>query len=175
MNKIVIANSGHGRQGKSTSIKALFEVLSDKYPDGTNIIKNHGDILATIRIGDILIGIESQGDPNSRMFDSLTMLREMGCNIIICACRTSGATLDKIKELHTKYGYELIFVSNPRTDNKELHLSCNKLYVEMVMQIISKVSNSKFPTTKEKVSYENENTSSKAVYLEPIPQSSILS
>lgn len=155
MNKIVIANSGHGRQGKSTSIKALFKVLSDKYPDGTNIIKNQGDILATIRIGDILVGIESQGDPNSRMFDSLTMLREMGCNIIICACRTSGATLDKIKELHTKYGYELIFVPNPRTDNEELYSLCNdELYVETVMQIISKVSNSKSPTTKEKVSYE---------------------
>lgn len=155
MNKIVIANSGHGRQGKSTSIKALFEALSKKYPNDTNVIKNHGDILATIRIGDILVGIESQGDPNSRMFDSLTMLREMGCNIIICACRTSGATLDKIKELHTKYGYELIFVPNPRTDNEELYSLCNdELYVETVMQIISKVSNSKSPTTKEKVSYE---------------------
>ena len=139
MNKIVIANSGHGKQGKSTSIKALFKVLSDKYPDGINIIKNHGDILATIRIGDILIGIESQGDPNSRMFDSLTRLREMGCNIIICACRTSGATIDKVKSLHTEYGYELIFVSNPRTDNKELHPLCNELYVDTVIKIISKL------------------------------------
>ena len=139
MNKIVIANSGHGKQGKSTSIKALFKVLSDKYPDGIDIIKNHVDILATIRIGDILVGIESQGDPNSRMFDSLTRLREMGCNIIICACRTSGATIDKVKSLHTEYGYDLIFVSNPRTDNEKLHSLCNELYVDTVMKIISRL------------------------------------
>lgn len=139
MNKIVIANSGHGSQGKSSSIKALFEALSKKYPNDTNIIENNGDILAAIRIGDILVGIESQGDPNSRMFDSLTQLRDMGCNIIICACRTSGATIDKVKSLHTEYGYDLIFVSNPRTDNEKLHSLCNELYVETVMKIMSKL------------------------------------
>lgn len=144
---IVIANSGHGSRGKSASIKALFKALSEKYPNGTNVIKNHGDILATIRIGDILVGIESQGDPNSRMFDSLTMLREMGCNIIICACRTSGATIDKVKRLHTEYGYELIFVSNPRTDNRDLHPLCNELYVDTVMKIIQGYVKSKSLTT----------------------------
>lgn len=103
--------------------------------------KNHVDILATIRIGDILVGIESQGDPNSRMVDSLTQLREKGCDIIICACRTSGATLDRVKSLHTEYGYDLIFVSNPRTDNGKLYSLCNELYVETVMQNVKVMEN----------------------------------
>ena len=64
-----------------------------------------GDILLTIKIGKIKIGIESQGDPNSRMIYDNTIKKladkeldpELGgCQIIVCATRTEGMTAKKL-------------------------------------------------------------------------------
>lgn len=85
MQKLVIANRGSKEQGKSTSIREVFNILTAKYP--TNVIIDNGDIMATIQIEDVLVGLESQGDPSSRIFNSLKKLVELGCDVIVCACR----------------------------------------------------------------------------------------
>ena len=71
MNKIVIVNKGHAAVGKSSSIKQVYEMLKTLYPSAVTDIKKDGDITATIDINGVLVGIESQGDPNSRMFATL--------------------------------------------------------------------------------------------------------
>jgi hypothetical protein len=49
------------------------------------------------------IGIESQGDPNSRLEQSLKDFVNAGCDIIFCACRTSGMTVQWINSHKPKY------------------------------------------------------------------------
>lgn len=109
--RYIIADNGHGFMGKSTSVKGVWDVLEKKYPK--NLIKNGGDIKGTIQINDCLIGIESQGDPNSRMLESMDDFEQMGCDIILTACRTRGETFDKLFELNYWYNYEIILAPNP--------------------------------------------------------------
>lgn len=133
MQKLVIANSGAGAQGKTSSVKEVFNLLSTKYPN--TILIGGADIKATIQIGDVLIGLESQGDPYSRMFDSLDDFVNMGCDIIVCACRTWGATKEKVSSLQHQ-GYQIIWAQNDRTEESSLYRALHTLYAEHVVQMI---------------------------------------
>ena len=133
MQKLVIANWGVGEQGKSSSVKAVFVLLSKKYP--YNVLINSGDVKATFQIGDVLVGIESQGDPNSRQGESLREFLKMGCSIIVCASRCYGETCEKIKELK-KHGFQVVWTQNDRSDDEKLHNFLNRKYAERVVEMI---------------------------------------
>lgn len=133
MQKLVIANLGVGEQGKSSSVKAVFALLSEKYP--SNVLINNGDIKATVQIGEVLVGIESQGDPKSRQGKSLRDFLDMGCDIIVCASRTSGETCENIKELK-KHGYQVVWTQNDRSDDETMHDYLNWKYAERVVEMI---------------------------------------
>lgn len=90
MKKIVFANCGAGNQGKSSSVKEVYHLLNSKYK--AILMTGGADIKATIRINGVLVGVESQGDPYSRLFQSLDDFVSMGCDIIVCACRSSGCS-----------------------------------------------------------------------------------
>ena len=109
--RYVIADNGRSNMGKSTAIKTVWEILSSRYPH--NIIKNDYDIKGIIQIGKCIVGIESQGDPNSRMQDSMDDFVQHGCDIILTACRTRGETYDKLFDLNYWYNYEIILAPNP--------------------------------------------------------------
>ena len=134
MKKLVIANIGTGEAGKSSSVKEVFRQLSTLYPSNVNVILDDGDIQAIIEVNGVLVGIESQGDPNSRMFRTLTELRTKGCQIIVCACRTSGATKQKVELLNTKHGYDLVWASNPYNETNKDYL--NEKYARMIVKMI---------------------------------------
>lgn len=135
MKKLVIANSGKSHQGKTTSIKKVLEQLRAKYP--CHIIRqDRHDIKATIQIGDVLIGIESQGDPISNLLQSIDDFVAMGCQIIIAACRTYGDTYNKIVELNTVHQYELIWASHDKSPNPAYHNTLNDRYAQRVIGLI---------------------------------------
>lgn len=135
MNNLVIANKGTAECGKSSSIKEVFNKLIAIYP--YNILIEDGDIKAIITIGNILVGIESQGDPNSRMMQSMNDFVSMGCQIIVAACRTSGETCNKIIELNQVNGYDIIWATNDKTAISQQHQDIlNKKYAERVIDLI---------------------------------------
>lgn len=109
--RYIIADCGHGYMGKSTSIKGVWNILSNKYPN--NLIKDDGDVQGVVNINNCLIGIESQGDPDSRMPESIDDFEQIGCDIILTACRTRGETYNKLFELYFWYNYEIILAPNP--------------------------------------------------------------
>ena len=135
MNKLIIVNKGHAGVGKSSSIKLAFEKLKALHPSVVTIIKDDGDITATIDVNGTLVGIESQGDPNSRMFKTLPELVVRGCEIIVCACRTSGATKEIVSSLK-KEGFDIIWTSNPH--NKNLSKELNSMWANLVVDIIER-------------------------------------
>ncbi len=135
MKNLVIANSGKENQGKSSSIKEVFNQLSVAY--SSNILINDGDIKATIDINGVLIGIESQGDPYSRMQQSMDDFVSMGCQIIVVACRTKWGTYNKIIDLNTSHGYDIIWASNDKTVISQNHMDIlNDRYAKRVIQLI---------------------------------------
>lgn len=111
MKKLFIYDSNPGKTGKSRSIKAIFHVLKQrmdigelkfKYDilEGSDEFPNKQDLKALIDYKGITIGLESQGDPNSRLTTSIKeFASEKKCDVIICACRTKGKDVREIKHV----------------------------------------------------------------------------
>ena len=118
--KTVIANWGIAKQGKSKTIKSLTQLIFLNFPNAISSIPHvdySKDIKLIIRIGSAVIGIESTGDPDSRLKSSIDEFVLLDCNIIICATRTSGQTVNDVSDLN-KLGYEIIWVTNYRSYEK---------------------------------------------------------
>lgn len=133
MQKIVFANCGAGNQGKSSSVKEVYNLLNSKYK--AKLLIGGVDVKATIQINGFLVGIESQGDPNSRMFQSLKDFVNMGCDIIVCACRSSGSTRKKVESL-ANLGYQIVWTQNDRTIAPTLYSHLNNVYAHRIELLI---------------------------------------
>jgi hypothetical protein len=103
--KCVFALSGTANVGKSATIKKVYALLTDAFPTAPvqNIHRMGIDISVIIEIKGILVGIESQGDPNSRLAESIRLFTKAKCTIIICATRTRGGTVMTIKRLQPEF------------------------------------------------------------------------
>lgn len=143
MNKLVIANVGKSYQGKSTAIKEVLLYLlknGAKELEKVRIGSFEEDIKTIVTYQGAKIGIESQGDPNSRIFESLPDFVNKKCDMIICACRTYGETHEEVLKLSND-GYQVLFFSNPRFEENyypNAFLNLNKEYAKMVKNIIDK-------------------------------------
>jgi len=102
--KTVIALWGRSNIGKSSTIKQSYELLVAKYPRAE---KGHEifevDIRVVLTINGVKVGIESKGDPGSRLAESLRLFLKLGCKVIVCATRTRGQTVDAVHKLEPSY------------------------------------------------------------------------
>lgn len=138
MNKLIIANTGIGNQGKSSSIKEVYNLLVSRYPDNVQIIHpvESGDVKAIVDVKGVRIGIESQGDPNSRMFQSLQDFLKAGCDIVVIACRTYGETYKAVNDMH-QYDYQVIWTANDKNrEEKSIVDYLNMHYAQHILQLI---------------------------------------
>lgn len=117
--KSVFALYGPANVGKSTTIKRVFALLTDAFPTApVQTLNSPGvDITVIIEINGISIGIESQGDPNSRLGESVEHFKSALCSIIVCATRTSGGTVNIVKSLHPDF----TIVWHRKTSASQLH------------------------------------------------------
>jgi hypothetical protein len=107
----LFALQGPGNCGKSDTLIRLFHALQTKYPSATIRALHSGtkDIAVIMRgVKGLAVGIESQGDPNSRLERSLHAFAAAKCDIIFCACRTSGMTVDWINALSAAYSIHFV-------------------------------------------------------------------
>lgn len=140
----VVADRAVADWGKSTSLKEVYERLKRVYPNmnpKTPIINNE-DIKAIFTIDDIKIGFETQGDPYSRIFQSIDDFVNESCDLIICACRTKGLTIEKVRELR-QLGYRIIWAPNFSCNQESTHKLLNDLYVDSIIKIIDDILKSK--------------------------------
>jgi phosphoribulokinase len=102
--KRIVALQGSSNCGKSTTIRNVFKLLVEKYNIQPSQIQDyyqnhtqHPDCKVILKnVNGHKIGIEGQGDPNSRQEQSFDDFAKAGCDIIFCTCRTSGMTVDWI-------------------------------------------------------------------------------
>ena len=107
----LFALQGPGNCGKSDTLKRLFDALQTKYPSATVQVLHRGtkDIAVIMRdVNGLVVGIESQGDPNSRLQQTLPAFAAAQCHIIFCACRTSGMTVGWVKALSASYSIHFV-------------------------------------------------------------------
>lgn len=136
----VIANRGIEGQGKSETIKLLRNEIKRRFPSHIeHVLLDDGDIKCILEINNIIIGIESQGDPKSRQGQSLIDFVNYGCNIIICTCRTSGETEINVYDT-INHGYRLIMVTNYRSYQIS-HTQLNQISASHHYQIINDIIN----------------------------------
>lgn len=123
--KTLIALYGTGNTGKSVTLKKVYALLKAKYPNAPvrHEIIDH-DVRAIIDIKGLKLGIESQGDPNSRLFESLPLFVREQCVIIICATRTRGGTVHAVEKLGSQF--DIRWRSKLREPHTARHEQSNK-------------------------------------------------
>lgn len=154
MERTIIALHGRAGEGKSETIKNVCRLLLETFPKAEsshNPVNYDGDILVTIQIGIVKIGLESQGDPNSRMIHGKTIRRLASsedkilgnCDIILCATRTSGMTVNKVDEIANEFNFHTLWLSSywsPTLDFRVL----NRMAAESVIGIIKSLITMQF-------------------------------
>lgn len=141
MKKSVFAIWGHEKQGKSETVKKIAKEIIKTFPMSTTFpakINFSSDIKIIIAIEKLKIGIESQGDPNSRLFSSLESFASENCDIIVCSTRTSGATVDAVIELGSAHSYEIVWTTNYRSNEKN-QSTLNDISAKQIFSLILKV------------------------------------
>jgi hypothetical protein len=106
----IFALQGKGNCGKTDVLVKVFKTLRAKYPSAQvrDFFPKSPDKKAILTgVLGKKIGIESQGDPNSRLKQSLIDFDRAGCDIIFCAARTSGMTVTWVHS-HPAYTPHLI-------------------------------------------------------------------
>lgn len=141
--RYIIADKGTADRGKSTSIIKTFEKLSEIYP--TEILAQGSEIKAIITINGTKVGIESMGDPNSRMPKTMDKFVKEGCRIILTACRTKNETCNKVYELFWRYGYNIIWAPNIGTEEhiEGIDNHWNEIYANNMADFIEKLADGK--------------------------------
>ena len=114
--KTIIAVRNAGGKGKSETIKKFWTLLQSTYPCTILFPFDRGrDIGVVVKVNGKIIGIESCGDPQSALSERLSQLVNFKCDIIICASRTKGETVDIVASL--KATYQIIWTSTYETDS----------------------------------------------------------
>jgi hypothetical protein len=107
----LFALQGRGNCGKSDTLIRLLQAIQAKYPSATTqaLPPVTKDVAVIMRgVNGLVVGIESQGDPNSRLQQSLRDFVAANCDIIFCACRTSGMTVGWVNALSATYSINFV-------------------------------------------------------------------
>lgn len=149
--KKIIALYGPGNSGKSTTLKMVFrslEVSFEKLEEsevqadrrGKYFLDERYDVRAIFVVNGVRVGLESQGDPNSRLEDSLQFFRDNACTLIVCPTRTRGKTVDCVSRL--KPDFEVEWIEKLVTNGASSETACNKAdaaKIEKMIKLLSQV------------------------------------
>ena len=113
--KTMILVKGAAEKGKSQSIKRVAMTM----PFSSIIKPWPGDDYDSYIIGTVtdkdgnerIVGIESQGDPNSNQKEWIEECVKANCEVIIAASRSFGQTVIDAKQLAKNNGYEMVQVT----------------------------------------------------------------
>lgn len=147
MNKTIICNRGTSDKGKSASVKRTRQLILETFPDATErIFVSNGDVKTIITIGELFIGIESEGDPNSRLTRERLGDFVPECQIILCTSRTKGEPFEVVRQVARENDYRLFWVTNHRNnnqsrseENKQLNRELNQQSAESFLQLIQSI------------------------------------
>ena len=109
--KNVFALRGTAKKGKSLTIRTAVELLTENHPEVT-VEHSHTtkvDSRVVLTINGLKIGIESQSD-RRLVNGSLDLFVNVGCDVIVCATRTSGATVNAVNALQ---GFDIQWIEQP--------------------------------------------------------------
>lgn len=152
MKRTVLASYGIAKIGKTSSLSEVYTELKARFSITQAPLMDDGDIKDILTISvcgqSILIGIETQGDPNSRQKDSIDEFVKNNCDILILASRTRGKTVDNIDNLVTTKGgnYDrIIWIPHYYCcESSDISIDdLNKLYAKAIVNMVDDIINGK--------------------------------
>lgn len=134
--KTIICLWGLADIGKTSAIGAIHAKLNfSRNPP----IKTAGnDFCAIVEFCGHKIGFASQGDPCSLQESWIDELLNASCEVIVCASRTKGQTVDTVEHRAHKNGYTLIWFSPFSSGDQISTETLNELTADAVIALIRK-------------------------------------
>ena len=129
---------GKANIGKTHTLRKVYEKLNSH--EKTILEQPNDDIYATIKMGDFLIGIATQGDPMSGLKERLNELMQKSCDIIVCASRSKGYTVEDVENSALQNGYSLIWTSPFVTEDKTLRETCQDYMAQSIINLINGIA-----------------------------------
>jgi hypothetical protein len=134
--KTLIALRGAGNRGKSTTLSALIELIKAAYPNAkVEETRYKIDVTVVITIGKDKVGVETQGDPNSRLERSLKTFTDIGCKVIVCACRSFGRTVEIVNEAASR-GYQVKWVEKASLQDIAKQAAANRACARELLAMV---------------------------------------
>ena len=130
--KTVICIRGTKHIGKTTLIHTVFDMLNLAETPPLQMWGN--DMLAILNMQGKTVGFASMGDPGSNQKTCLQQLVESGCEVILCASRTKGNTVNAVDNLAT-HGYRIIWTS-PFSSVDTPVFPLNNPFAEAIIKLI---------------------------------------
>ncbi|GEM_PF-5500116 len=144
--KFIICDYARANWGKTTSLRMVFELLSQNHLPKEVIWTGdvyNSDVWALFEIEGKSIVVCSLGDPCPYHKEFLDKAVKLNVDIIICAARTSGKTTQNVDNAKTNGNYENIFWFQNFNSDKKTELSSqlpemldiNKFMAEAIIKI----------------------------------------
>lgn len=132
--KTIICLWGGAGIGKTSSIRVVWDRLniSNQPP----LHQSADDICAIVPFCNSTVGIASQGDPYSAQDEWLEELMNLGCEIIVCASRTKGSTVDAVEDVAQRGEYVTIWFSPFYSSDSVNTNVLNNLTADSVIELI---------------------------------------
>lgn len=141
--KTILAIWHSGDKGKTETLREFANLLLATYPLCIPIfpiplvLSPNGDIRLVVKINGRIIGVESWGDPTTKLKERLIDLADSyHCEIILCSTRTKGDTVKAVENLHNTRGFEMIWTSTYQIDNKTHHAFVNRLKAKHLLDLL---------------------------------------
>lgn len=151
MNKYFICLDADEDSGKSATLLCLIRMLEAQNFDKLEAFPHNeteaqvykADRTVVFQMNNHLILIQSQGDPGTHVFeDTKAYLTKNEPQIIICAARPKGETMEKAKA--NARGYNFIRFGNYKSEQKDNYLlnnQLNRLSAESLLTMIHSLLN----------------------------------
>lgn len=128
-NRFIVNLRGRANCGKTTTLKQLYSLLTDKESSGA-------EIKEVFRYRDTKIGVFSCGDLGECVNKNMKDFIDQQCDIIVCASRTKGGSSDEVYTAKKSAGYNLITVGPVYSSNQNQMNLCKSNQANSLKNLI---------------------------------------
>lgn len=141
--RTVLAIWHSGSKGKTATLREFAHLLISTYRHYRPIfpvplhIPSATDFRLVVEINGKIIGVETQGDPNTNLQNRLIDLADnYHCDLILCTSRTRGDTVHAVDNLHYTRGFQTIWTSTYQIANASQQSLVNQLKAKHILDLL---------------------------------------
>ncbi|MEK7952076.1 hypothetical protein [Luteolibacter soli] len=144
--KAVLAVWNKAGRGKTETLKTVVEIIKKTFPNFIQLFPSSdgplpsGDIVWVCKIEDLIIGVDSKGDPCTGLKERLIeLLKKWNVDVIFCATRTSGETVAAVEHLVEVEGFEPVWTSTYQVDGRGAQKEANAVKARHIVDLMKQL------------------------------------